>query len=94
MSERRLQIEVPGSGPVSALATFDGDLDPAYVLAHGAGADMNHRFMQRVAEGLAQRRIATLRFQCSCEPSQLLSRRTFECFRAKQGRVSSSPYPD
>ncbi|WP_049820218.1 alpha/beta hydrolase family protein [Bradyrhizobium japonicum] len=33
-----------------------------YVLAHGAGADMRHSFMEKVAEGLASRGIATLRF--------------------------------
>jgi predicted alpha/beta-hydrolase family hydrolase len=34
-----------------------------YVLAHGAGAGMNHPFMVAVAAGLAQRAIATLRYQ-------------------------------
>src|SRR5580658_5569588 len=34
-----------------------------YVLAHGAGAGMNHPFMAAVAEGLATREIATLRYQ-------------------------------
>jgi uncharacterized protein len=33
------------------------------VLAHGAGAGMTHRFMVAVADGLAGRAIATLRFQ-------------------------------
>src|SRR5690606_38509092 len=33
------------------------------VLAHGAGAGMLHPFMSMVADGLAQRRIATFRFQ-------------------------------
>jgi len=33
------------------------------VLAHGAGAGMNHPFMAAVAEGLAARGIATLRYQ-------------------------------
>jgi uncharacterized protein len=55
--------------PLAAGATVSGLLDaPAgaracYVLAHGAGAGMNHAFMAAVASGLAQRRIATLRFQ-------------------------------
>jgi predicted alpha/beta-hydrolase family hydrolase len=35
----------------------------AYVLAHGAGAGMTHPFMTMVADGLAQRGIATYRFQ-------------------------------
>jgi uncharacterized protein len=34
-----------------------------YVLAHGAGAGMNHSFMQAVASGLRDRDIATLRYQ-------------------------------
>jgi uncharacterized protein len=33
------------------------------VLAHGAGAGMMHPFMAEVANGLADRRIATLRYQ-------------------------------
>ena len=34
-----------------------------YVLAHGAGAGMSHPFMVAVADGLAERGIATLRYQ-------------------------------
>ena len=34
-----------------------------YVLAHGAGAGMDHPFMENVARGLASRGIATLRYQ-------------------------------
>src|SRR6266496_5797747 len=34
-----------------------------YVLAHGAGAGMRHPFLESIAQGLAQRSIATLRFQ-------------------------------
>jgi uncharacterized protein len=34
-----------------------------YVLAHGAGAGMEHPFMSTVAAGLAERGIATLRYQ-------------------------------
>ena len=34
-----------------------------YVLAHGAGADMRHRFLQAVAEALAEERVATFRYQ-------------------------------
>lgn len=34
-----------------------------YVLAHGAGAGMVHPFMAAVAEGLAERGIATLRYE-------------------------------
>lgn len=48
---------------VSALAVSPPAPESCYVLAHGAGAGMTHPFMQAVAEGLAQRRIATLRYQ-------------------------------
>ena len=34
-----------------------------YVMAHGAGAGMSHRFMTAAAAGLADRGIATLRYQ-------------------------------
>jgi predicted alpha/beta-hydrolase family hydrolase len=34
-----------------------------YVLAHGAGAGMEHPFMSAVAAGLAERGVATLRYQ-------------------------------
>jgi uncharacterized protein len=34
-----------------------------YVLAHGAGAGMRHAFMQDMADRLADRRIATLRYE-------------------------------
>ena len=34
-----------------------------YVVAHGAGADMRHAFLQRIAEALAELRVATFRFQ-------------------------------
>ena len=33
------------------------------MLAHGAGAGMSHPFMVAVADGLAERGIATLRYQ-------------------------------
>jgi predicted alpha/beta-hydrolase family hydrolase len=34
-----------------------------YVLAHGAGAGMTHPFMAEIARGLAERGVATLRYQ-------------------------------
>lgn len=51
------------SGPVSALALAPRAPTAAFVLAHGAGAGMAHPFMARLAEGLAERGIATLRYQ-------------------------------
>ncbi|HEX4333872.1 MAG TPA: alpha/beta family hydrolase [Usitatibacter sp.] len=35
----------------------------AYVLAHGAGAGMRHPFMQAIAQGLAARGVAVLRYE-------------------------------
>jgi predicted alpha/beta-hydrolase family hydrolase len=58
-----LSIDVPGSGAVSGLLAAPRDARAALVLAHGAGAGMHHRFLVAVAAGLAERRIATLRFQ-------------------------------
>lgn len=61
-----LCIAVAPDTTVSALAVSPPASEPAdacLVLAHGAGAGMTHPFMQAVAEGLARRRIATLRYQ-------------------------------
>ena len=51
------------SSTVSALLQHPPDATCCYVLAHGAGAGMTHPFMQAVADGLARRGIATLRYQ-------------------------------
>lgn len=56
-------INVPGSGPVSALLTKPAKPIAAFVFAHGAGASMTHTFMEAVATGLAARDVATLRYQ-------------------------------
>ena len=48
---------------VSGLLQVPEEARACYVLAHGAGAGMSHPFMAAVAEGLAQRGIATLRYQ-------------------------------
>jgi len=37
-------------------------MDTCYVLAHGAGAGMAHPFMASIAEGLAERGVATPRY--------------------------------
>jgi predicted alpha/beta-hydrolase family hydrolase len=56
-------FEVEGAGRVSALLDVPAAARACYVFAHGAGAGMRHAFMQAVADGLAARAIATLRFQ-------------------------------
>jgi predicted alpha/beta-hydrolase family hydrolase len=48
---------------VSGILTMPPRARACYVLAHGAGAGMNHPFMAAVAEGLAARGIAALRYQ-------------------------------
>ena len=58
-----LSITVAGEQRVSALLQVPPDARACYVLAHGAGAGMKHPFMTAVANGLAERRIATLRYQ-------------------------------
>lgn len=66
MHTQSLTLTVAPGVTVSALAVSPpGPSAPEFccVLAHGAGAGMTHPFMQAVAEGLAQRRIATLRYQ-------------------------------
>ena len=57
-----LTIDVEG-GPVSALLDAPAAARACYVLAHGAGAGMRHPFLAAVAEGLAARGIAALRYQ-------------------------------
>ena len=48
---------------VSALLQVPPNARACYVLAHGAGAGMSHPFMAAIAEGLAERRVASLRYQ-------------------------------
>ncbi len=52
-----------GAIDVSALLHAPPAARACYVLAHGAGAGMTHPFMAAVASGLAERGIATLRYQ-------------------------------
>jgi predicted alpha/beta-hydrolase family hydrolase len=50
-------------GRVSALLERPSGARALYVLAHGAGAGMRHAFMEAVAAALAERGVATLRYQ-------------------------------
>lgn len=61
-SPRPLTLRV-GGATVSGLLDAPRDPRAVYVVAHGAGAGMRHAFLQAVAEGLARRRVATLRYQ-------------------------------
>src|SRR5437016_10395317 len=51
------------SGEVSALLVRPPDARRLYVLAHGAGAGMRHPFLESIAQALAERSMATLRYQ-------------------------------
>jgi len=53
----------PDRGTVSALALAPERVSTALALAHGAGAGMRHPFMEAIAERLATRGVATLRYQ-------------------------------
>ena len=58
-----ISITVADGVAVSGLLQAPPQARACYVLAHGAGAGMTHPFMTTVAEGLAERGIATLRYQ-------------------------------
>ena len=62
-STLRLRIAIDDALSVSALLRLPADASAAYVFAHGAGAGMEHVFMRDFANGLAERGIATLRYQ-------------------------------
>jgi hypothetical protein len=57
-----LKIQV-GSGEVSGLLLNPAKAKALYLFAHGAGAGMTHKAMELCARGLAERGIATLRYQ-------------------------------
>ncbi|MBS0366942.1 MAG: dienelactone hydrolase family protein [Proteobacteria bacterium] len=60
---QHLTLEVPGAGVVSARWQRPQEPYACYVLAHGAGAGMEHPAMRELATGLAANGVATLRFQ-------------------------------
>jgi predicted alpha/beta-hydrolase family hydrolase len=60
---KRLTITVNDTTRVSALWQSPTPARAAYVLAHGAGAGMDHVFMVAVATELQSQGIATLRYQ-------------------------------
>ncbi|MBR1124717.1 alpha/beta hydrolase [Bradyrhizobium lablabi] len=63
MKSTERTIEVGKSGSVSALLMRPESARACYVFAHGAGAGMRHASMEAIATGLAERGIATLRYQ-------------------------------
>lgn len=62
MDAKRIIIPV-GDEQVSGLLLRPPDAKALYLFAHGAGVGMTHRSMASNAEGLAERGIATLRYQ-------------------------------
>jgi predicted alpha/beta-hydrolase family hydrolase len=64
-SARAESITIAGGHDIAVSGLLQAPPRPraCYVLAHGAGAGMNHRFLAAVAAELSQRGIATLRYQ-------------------------------
>jgi predicted alpha/beta-hydrolase family hydrolase len=63
MSTQSFKLEVsPSLGKVSAKYIVPDKPKCIFTLAHGAGAGMNHSFMETLAESLSKVCIATLRF--------------------------------
>ena len=63
MKTKSLSLKVsPASGTVSAESIVPPKSKCIMVLAHGAGAGMNHSFMVTLCQSLAEKDIATLRF--------------------------------
>ena len=60
---QQVSITVDEEQNVSGLLIAPSEARACYVLAHGAGAGMAHPFMSAIAEGLAARGVATLRYQ-------------------------------
>lgn len=54
---------IVNTGAVSGLFNRPENAQALLILAHGAGAGMRHRFMEAVAVKLAERNVATLRYQ-------------------------------
>jgi len=58
-----VRIKVTEAQEVSGLLLTPEEAKACYVVAHGAGAGMTHPFLTAIANGLAERSIATLRYQ-------------------------------
>src|SRR5215471_10263882 len=62
-ADKSVSITVSDATRVSGLLQKPPCARACYVLAHGAGAGMDHPFMEGLASGLASRGIVTLRYQ-------------------------------
>ena len=63
MRAKTISIRMTADRQVSGLLLMPSNPLACFVLAHGAGAGMTHSFLAAVADGFAERRIATLRYQ-------------------------------
>ena len=63
VNPQKLEIAVGKAATVSALLIRPAEARACFVFAHGAGAGMTHSFMEKVAAGLGERGVATLRYQ-------------------------------
>ncbi len=62
MKPKEITVQLDGDATVSGLWLAPANAKAAYVFAHGAGAGMAHKSMTAIAEGLAERGMATLRY--------------------------------
>ena len=62
-SAEPVTIRIDDGRSVSALLLAPAGATSCFVFAHGAGAGMTHAFMSMFAAGLAERGVATLRYQ-------------------------------
>ncbi|MEZ5961546.1 MAG: alpha/beta family hydrolase [Hyphomonadaceae bacterium] len=62
MKPKDVTIQLDGDATIFGLWLAPAHAKAAYVFAHGAGAGMAHKSMLAIAEGLAERSIATLRY--------------------------------
>ncbi len=62
-SDKRFSIQLGAEQQVSAIARMPAAATSCFVFAHGAGAGMDHPFMEAFSAGLAERRVGTLRYQ-------------------------------
>lgn len=63
METHAIGIDIAEGQRVSGLLQVPAQARACYVLAHGAGSGMAHPFMATIAQGLAGRGIASLRYQ-------------------------------
>lgn len=62
MTAQEITLRLDADASVSGLWLAPKDAKAAYVFAHGAGAGMAHKSMTAIAEGFAERGVATLRY--------------------------------